>query len=129
VAATTFTAIFSAALGDRVAKYIPEYVAKAAIVAGLPPTSLPGFIGALAGNKPAVLPSIPGVTLEIIQAGVMALKQAFADGIRVVFIIAAPFGMLGCLICYFVGDLKDTMNYRVDAPVEDLHVKHVREST
>lgn len=123
IAATIFTAIYSAALNDRLAKYIPAYVAKAAVEAGLPPSSLPAFIGALSTQDTAALGTIAGVTPEIIGAGVAALKQAFADGIRVVFIIAAPFGALACIACFFLGDLRETMNYRVDAPVEELHHK------
>lgn len=67
---------------------------------------------------------MPGVQPAIIGAGVSALLQAFADSIRVVYIIAAPFGALAVIACFFMGDLSKVMNYRVDAPVEDLHAKH-----
>jgi hypothetical protein len=129
VSATTFTAIYAATVNTRLAKYIPSYVAEAALKAGLPKGSLVAFVGALAGNDAAALPKIPGVTPAIIGAGVTALKQAFADGIRAVYIIAAAFGALACVACFFLGDLKATMNYHVDAPIEDLHAKHHREGT
>lgn len=124
VSATVFTAIYGATLTTRLDKDIPSYVAEAALHAGLPKSSLGAFIKALAGNDAAALPSVPGVTPTIIKAGVVALKQAFADGIRAVYMIAAPFGALACIACFFLGDLKTTMNYHVDAPVEDLHAKH-----
>jgi hypothetical protein len=124
VSATIFTAIYGATVTTRLAKDIPSYVAEAALHAGLPKTSLQAFVEALAGNDAAALPKIPGVTPSIIGAGVAALKQAFADGLRAVYIIAAPFGALACIACFFLGDLKKTMNYHVDAPVEDLHAKH-----
>ena len=124
VAATVFTAIYAAALNSRLDKYIPQYVAEAATNAGLPSKSLPPFIEALTASNQAALLKVPGATPAIIQASVEALKQAFADGIRVVYIIAAPFGLVACAACFFLGDLKDTMNYRVDAPVEDLHAKN-----
>jgi hypothetical protein len=41
--------------------------------------------------------------------------------------IAAPFGALACIACFFLGDMKAVMNYHVDAPVEDLHAKHHHE--
>lgn len=129
VSATTFTAIYAATLNTRLANYIPSYVAEAALKAGLPKSSLMAFVGALASNDAAVLPKIPGVTPSIIGAGVVALKQAFADGLRAVYIIAAAFGALACFACLFLGDLKTTMNYHVDAPVEDLHAKHHSEGT
>lgn len=126
VSATVFTAIYSATLTTRLASYIPSYIAEAALAAGLPPSSVMAFVGALAGNNPAALAKVPGVTPAIIEAGVAGIKQAFADGIRAVYMIAAPFGALACIACYFLGDLKKTMNYHVDAPVEDLHAKHHR---
>ncbi|KAK5722045.1 hypothetical protein LTR17_014481 [Elasticomyces elasticus] len=49
VAATTFTAIFSAALNARLAKYIPAYTSNAALGAELPPSSVPAFVTAQAG--------------------------------------------------------------------------------
>lgn len=124
VAATVFTAIYSAALNTRLSKNLPADIAAAALRAGLPASSLEAFVGALAASDTAALPSIPGVTPAIIAAGVGGLKQAFADSLRVVYIIAAPFGALACILCLFLGDLRKTMNYAVDAPVEDLHAKH-----
>ena len=128
VAATVFTAIYAAALNTRLDEYIPRYIANAATDAGLPSKSLPAFIKALTANNQAGLREVPGATPAIIEAGVGAFKQAFADGIRVVYIIAAPFGLVACFACFFLGDLSDTMNYRVDAPMEDLHAKQHYES-
>ena len=127
VATAVFTAIYAAALTTRLEKFIPEYVAAAAVRAGLPLSSLRSFVEALAGNNAAALKTIPGVTPAIIGAGVVALKQALADSIRVVFIIAAPFGVVACIACCFIADLGPGMNYHVDAPIEILHAKHGRD--
>lgn len=127
VAGSVFTAVFAAALTNRSSSYVPSYVTAAALKAGLPPTSVPSFVEALAGNMPTALLQVPGVNPSIIGAGVIALKQALADSIRVVFIIAASFGALACILCYFIGDFTKVMNYHVDAPVEDLHEKHHHE--
>jgi hypothetical protein len=123
VAATVFTAIYAAALSSRLDNDIGSYTAKAALGAGLPVSSLHAFVGALASGDTAALSKIPGVTPTIIALGVAALKQAFADALRVVYIIAAPFGALACVACLFLGDMRQTMNYRVDAPIEDLHAR------
>lgn len=124
VAATVFTAIYAAAFTSRLDVKLPAYVAAASVKAGLPPSSLKAFITDLVGKDTAALAKVPGVTPTIIQAALVALKQAFADSVRVVYIIAVPFGVLACIACLFLGDMKKTMNYRVDAPVEDLHAKH-----
>ncbi|KAK5693788.1 hypothetical protein LTR17_025026 [Elasticomyces elasticus] len=128
VAATVFTAIYSPALSTRLDKYIPAYVSEAALVAGLPPSSVPAFISALTGTDPAAVMQVPGVTPTIAAAGGAALKHAFADGIRVIYVIAVPFGALACIGVLCLGDLRKVMNYRVDAPVEDLrhHRQHER---
>ena len=124
IAATVFTAIYAAAFGTRIDKKLPSYVAKAAIGAGLAPPNVPAFIGALTTQDNAALGAIPGVNPTIIGAAVAALTQAFADSVRVVYIIAVPFGVLACIACLFLGNMSNTMNYKVDAPVEDLHAKH-----
>ncbi|KAJ6442541.1 siderophore iron transporter [Purpureocillium lavendulum] len=130
VSTAVFTAIFSAALTDRLEPNIIKYVSKAALSAGLPVSSVQPFVMALAGKDEAALAKVPGATGPIIAAGIAALKQAFADSIRIVFIIAAPFGALACLLCFFLDDQSKEMNYRVDAPVEDLHARaHRRHDT
>jgi hypothetical protein len=68
----------------------------------------------------AALTTVPGAT-HIIAASAAAMKQAFADSIRVVFIIAAPFGVLACIISIFLGDLRKAISYTIDAPIEQLH--------
>ncbi|RMY22968.1 hypothetical protein D0867_02359 [Hortaea werneckii] len=125
VAATVFTAIYAAALQDRLAKVVAQQVGDAAVEAGLPATSVPAFVKAISGGMSTS--DLPGVTQGIVQAGMQAYRQAQADGFRVVYIIAAPFGVVACIACFFLGDLRETMNYRVDAPVEELHGKHHQE--
>jgi hypothetical protein len=122
--ATVITAISSAALTSRLNDYIPSYIASAALAAGLPPSSVSEFVGALAEKNTAALLSVPNINATIIAAGEAAASQAFADAIRVVFIIGAALGTLSCIICLFIGDLSDAMNYHVDAPVEVLHAKY-----
>lgn len=123
VAATVFTAIYSAAFSTRLSVKLPSYVAAAAAGAGLPETSLESFVGAMLSNDQGALGQIAGVSPSVLGAAAAAIKQAFADSVRVVYLIAIPFGVLACTACCFVGDMNKTMNYRVDAPVEDLHAK------
>lgn len=125
-AATVFTAIYSAAVTTRVSKFLPEYVANAAIANGLPTSSVASFISTLAAGKTAALSTIQGVTPSIIAAGVAALKQAYADSFRVVFMIAAPLGAVAIGLIFLLGGVASKMTYRVDAPVEDLHAKNNR---
>jgi hypothetical protein len=124
VAASVFTAIYAAALNSELTKNLPKEIGDAALEAGLPSASLPAFIADLANSNTTALSGISGVTPAIIAAGVAGLQQAYADSLRVVFIIAVPFGLVACILCFFLGDLRDMMNYKVEAPVEELHAKH-----
>ncbi|KAJ9602510.1 hypothetical protein H2200_013053 [Cladophialophora chaetospira] len=123
IGGSIFTAIYAVAFNDQITRLLPRYVARAAIKAGLPGSSVMPFVQALASGSPDALKDIPGVSPIIIGAGVQALKQAYADSLRVVFIIAAPIGALACIAALFVGDLRKTMNYHVDAPIEKLQPK------
>ncbi|KAJ5175113.1 uncharacterized protein N7482_000990 [Penicillium canariense] len=123
IAASVFTAIYYAASNARLENYIPQYISKAALQAGLPQSSVNAFVEALSSNDDASLKNISGITSEIISSGVSALRQAYADGLRVVFIIAVPFGVIACVASLYLGDLKKAMNYGVDAPIENLHAK------
>ena len=128
VAGSMFTAIFAAALTTRLSTKIPTYVAAAALKAGLPETSLRAFVGAIATQNIAALHTIPGANPAIIGAALVAVKQALADSYRVVYIIGAPFALLGTILSFFVEDLAKTMNYRVDAPMEEMHAKRDHET-
>ena len=122
VASAVSTAVFAAVLNDRLKPNIISDVSKAVLSHGLPPSSVEAFIEALSAEDTDALMKIQGVTPAIIQAGIMALKGAFADALRLVFIIAAPFGAVACLLCLFLGDQSGAMTYRVDAPIEELNV-------
>lgn len=129
IAATVFTAIYAAAFSGRLEVKLPSYVASAAIAEGLPPTSVPALIGDIMAKDTAALAQVPGISPSIISAAVAAVKDAFADSVRVVYLIAIPFGVVACIACCFLGDMKNTMNYHVDAPVEDLHAKREKGAT
>ncbi|CAM1503636.1 Fc.00g012270.m01.CDS01 [Cosmosporella sp. VM-42] len=126
VSSSVFTAIYSATLTDRLEPKIISYVSKAALKAGLPATSLEAFVGALVESNKEALSMVQGVTPEIVAVSIAALKQAFADSIRIIFIIAVPFGVVACLLCCLLADQSSEMNYRVEAPIEDLHARHHR---
>lgn len=126
IASGVATAIYLAVFNARITSNLPSYIAKAATEAGLPDSSIPAFIGALTSNNITSLESVTGATPHIIAEGVSALGFAYADSIRIVYIIAAPFGLLACAMVYFLPDMKKTMNYHVDAPIKELHAKHHR---
>jgi hypothetical protein len=127
-------AIFNSTLNEK----LGSGIAAAVLPLGLPPTSLEAFIGALAGQAPpAQIAAIPGVTPQIIGAGVAALKNAFLHSFKWVYVAAAVISavsaigelthsrdprwhILSVLVasCFLVNPAKD-LNNHVDAPLED----------
>ncbi|KAF4338445.1 siderophore iron transporter [Fusarium beomiforme] len=124
LAGTVFIAIYSTALNARLKVNLPNQIAPVVLKLGLPSSSIGAFITALGAGDMDAVAKIPGVTPEIISAGLKAFKQAFADSIRVMYIIAAPFGLAAIGLSFFLGSMRETMNYAVDAPIEELHAKH-----
>lgn len=127
VAGAMFSAIYTAAFNTCLKKFLPEYISKSALAAGLPASSIADFIQALSEDDTVALGEVPGVTPTIIALGIRALQQAYADSLWVVFIIALPFGVVACIASCFLGDLRETMNYHVDAPIEVPRAKHGNE--
>ncbi|KAH7089425.1 putative siderophore iron transporter [Paraphoma chrysanthemicola] len=119
------TSVYVAIFRKRLSSVIPARIPPAVIAAGLPLSSIPGFIGALTANNPSALMAVPGVTPSIINIGAAAYKQALADSIRIVFIITAVIGTLGTGCVILLDNMKERMNYQTDAPVEDLHAKGI----
>lgn len=124
VAGSIFVAIYAAALRAQLDKKLAPTVAGAAIGAGLPSTSLPGFLEAFLSNNVTALTDVPGVDSAIVATAGIALKQALADSFRVIYIIAAPLGLIATVTALFLRSLKSMMNYGVDAPVEKLHARN-----
>ncbi|OWY42097.1 hypothetical protein AA0119_g4864 [Alternaria tenuissima] len=124
LAASIFVAAYSTALSSRLGTYIPSYIARAVTQAGLPASSIGPFIEAFSSHDDAALARIPGVTPAVLGAAGGAVQQAFADGVRVVFIIAAPFGAVACILCLFLPSFKDVMDRKIDAPLEHARKHH-----
>ncbi|KAG4444107.1 hypothetical protein IFR05_000460 [Cadophora sp. M221] len=105
-----FTGKFSANLGTK--------IAGAVLPLGLPASSLPAFIGALASSDTAALGDIPGVTPEIIGAGVGGLFEAFSIGFRYVWVAAGCFTVVAAISAIFLVDPVKEFNMHIDAPAE-----------
>lgn len=78
------TAIFNSKIS-----HLGSNIAAAVLPLGFSPQNLEAFIGALANNEQAVLAKIPGVTPQIIGAGVGALQRTYLQSFRNVWIAAA----------------------------------------
>jgi Fungal trichothecene efflux pump (TRI12) len=124
LAGTIFTAILSSVLNNSLASKLGPYITKVGLKAGLPQSSITAFVAAVEAKNATLLATVPGATQDIFNAGLYAQKKAYAESLRTVFIITLPFGLIACIACFFMADLRKEMNYIVDAPLEHLHAKH-----
>lgn len=130
IATASFVPIYNAVVNQNLTPKLTSYIGKVASDADLPAGSIDSFVEAITAKEAnQVLLAIPGVTQVIIAKGVHAYQQAYADSIRLVFVVSVPFVLVGTVICWWLTDLKKDMNYHVDAPVEKLNAKVVHDKS
>jgi hypothetical protein len=111
--------IYNAILNSKLTVALPTQIAKQVLPRGLPASSLKPFITALASNNQTLLSSVPGVTPEIIEAGVLGLKTAYLYSFRYVWITTAVVAAVGAVVACFTINPKNDFNMHVDAPLEN----------
>ena len=92
VAVAVYQAILGNVQADQAAKLIPAAVTGA----GLPESSVTAFIQALPLGS-AALAKVPGITTDIILAGVAAFKQSYVIGLRTTALSSLSFGICGII--------------------------------
>ncbi|KAK5049568.1 hypothetical protein LTR84_004497 [Exophiala bonariae] len=95
-------AIYTAAFNSKLSETAGKKIANAVLPLGLPSSSLSLLILDILTGNIGGLPDIPGISPQIIQAGVLAFQQAFAESIRAVWITAACFtaaALVGEFLC------------------------------
>jgi hypothetical protein len=92
--ATLGVSIYTAVLNSRTAKTIPEKVPAALIQAGLPPSSLTTFIAAISTGS---FDKVPGVTPQIIIAGIRAYREALVSAFNTAWLTTMAFACLAIL--------------------------------
>lgn len=108
IAATVYTVILSNRLATTIAAQVPP----ALIAAGLPVSSIPGFISAFAVG-PTAFAAIPGVTPAILAAGTSAYKQANADAYRTVFLSNIAFSGVAIICSLLLPDVDHLLTGQV----------------
>ena len=81
VGTTIYFNIFNTAFTSN----FPAFVVPAVVAAGLPMTSVEAFVGALA-TDPTTAVGIPGVTMEILQIGVLQTQWALTYSLKGVWL-------------------------------------------
>jgi hypothetical protein len=87
-------AIYNAVFNHGVSANLGSKVAAATLPLGLPPSSLGPLIASLTSGNPAAANRVRGATLDIIQAGGLAVQEAFVIAFRYVWISAGCFALV-----------------------------------
>ncbi|KAJ6005146.1 hypothetical protein N7451_003090 [Penicillium sp. IBT 35674x] len=85
------TSMYVSVLNNEVAKYVPEYITRAALAAGLPEKSLTALLEVSGTGN---FTDVPGINTRIIDAVIVATKSGYARSFKTVFLITLPFGAI-----------------------------------
>lgn len=91
---------------------LPEYIALAAIKAGLPLTSAKQFVLALL-TDPKTIFTVAGITPEILAASSKAAQWAYSASLAYVWYTSIAFGVLSIVACLFLGQVRPYLTHRI----------------
>lgn len=99
---------------SRITSLLTSKISKAALHNGLPESSVPALFLGLSSGAPHQLASIPGITPTIIDAAARALKEAYPESFRSVWIAASCLAACGLIGRFtrtrFTGSPANTRN-------------------
>ncbi|KFY91333.1 hypothetical protein V500_04719 [Pseudogymnoascus sp. VKM F-4518 (FW-2643)] len=111
-------AIYNAILTGKLNSNLGPKIAAAVLPLGLPESSLPDFITALNNQNTEALGKIPGVTGQVIGAGVGGLREAYTLGFRFIWVAAGCFTVAAAVAGIFLIDPVKEFNNHIDHPAE-----------
>ncbi|KAK5048723.1 hypothetical protein LTR84_005815 [Exophiala bonariae] len=120
--------IFVSMFNSQTTKYLPRYIANAVLPLGLAPKDLPAFIQALLSSDSKSLMQIPGVSPDVIAAGVSGLQQGYIKSFQAPHITAIILAVVGLIASCFVINPKAAFNMHVDSPLVENKVAPTKEA-
>jgi N-acetylmuramic acid 6-phosphate (MurNAc-6-P) etherase len=117
--------IYVSILTNRLATTLPANVAPAASKAGLPTTALPALFAALAAGTPTALEAVPGINPTIIAAVGDAVKTAYTQAFKTVYLTSIAFGGLAIIAALFVTPIDGLLTDFVARKIRGVEAKHV----
>ncbi|KAF1986553.1 MFS general substrate transporter, partial [Aulographum hederae CBS 113979] len=111
--------IYSTILNNKILKDGPLRIATAVVPKGLPLSSIEPFLMALQAQDEAALMQIPGITPDIIQTGVMAMRESFGVGFSYIYITSAAFAGAALIAALLTKDVRSNMTDNVAVRLEN----------
>jgi hypothetical protein len=115
VISAVLTAVYVSVFTNRITETISTEVPPALVAAGLPASSVPGFLVAFTNGTAAAFNAVPGISPSIIAAGARSYKVASADAYRTVYLVTIAFSGLGVLLTWFAPNTEKYMTNNVAA--------------
>jgi len=111
-------AIYFNVFQNKVADVLPTAVTIAATSAGLPLSEVPALISALVNHNETAVGLIQGITATIVLAAEFAVKDAYVEGFKKLYLVSIAFGGAALASSVFVGDIR---KYMVPRVAVDIH--------
>ena len=112
------SAVLDAIINGKLASTYAPQVSAAAISAGLPPSSVPALLAALAAGSPDLIAAVPGINPGIIDAASSASQWAYAYAYRLAWSSIIPFVIIALICVACLKGVKELMTEHVEASVE-----------
>jgi cellobiose-specific phosphotransferase system component IIC len=120
VAATVYSVILKNRLTQTISSQVPAALAKA----GLPSSSIPEFIAALAVG-PTAIANVTGVNPSITVIGFRAYQDASADAYRTVFLTTIAFSGVAIIATLFLPNVDHLLTGKVSTTLHKKDMKVV----
>jgi hypothetical protein len=107
------TSIYFNVFLNRFKNFLPAYVAEAAITNGATQDTAIALVMAYASQVPGAAAAVPGVTSALVSATQYASSMAYAESLRYVWYTTIPFGVISCICCAFLPNIRKYMTNKI----------------
>lgn len=124
--------IFGQIFTSKLSTFLPAYVSRAVLAAGLSEEMLPTFLAAMAAGNSTAYTEIPGVTPEVLSALGTSTKDAYAESFKYIWYALLAFALATFLIALLFKSTVPQMTAKVSSPAQETmfsKIKHHHHTT
>lgn len=114
--ANSIPSVYTVILTNRLTANIPAMVPPALLKAGLPASSIPDYLAALATGK---FTAVPGINAAILAAGTRAYQEANMAAYRTVFLSTLAFSGIGIILTWFAPNIDHLLTGEVTTTLHE----------
>lgn len=120
------SAVLDAIINGKLNSTLEPNVFAAATGAGLPASSVPKLLAAMASGDSAAIIAVPGMNDTILAAALEASHWAYAHAYRLAWASIIPFVVIAIVSMCFLKGVKELMTEEIEATVEHIPVAEKR---